>query len=251
MNNSIQIIPLANLALTLVPVLAVVGILYKWSLNYRNSLYAISRMLVQLLLIGYLLTYIFESNRSWIVIVVLVVMVFASSWIALSTIKAQRRRLYLKALYSIAIGGTITLLLITKAVLDLQPWYWPRYFIPLAGMVFANAMNSVSLAAERLEAEMKRDVHYQKARGIALRASLIPITNSLFAVGLVSLPGMMTGQILSGISPLIAVRYQIMVMCMIFSAAGLSAACFLVFIRADLDNWSAGLARRTDYSSAH
>ena len=95
-------------------------------------------------------------------------------------------------------------------------------------MIFANAMNSVSLAAERLEAETERNVPYDQARNIALRASLTPITNSLFAVGLVSLPGMMTGQILSGVSPLIAVRYQIMVMCMIFGSAGISAACFLL-----------------------
>ena len=67
----------------------------------------------------------------------------------------------------------------------------------------------------------------------ALKASLIPITNSLFAVGLVSLPGMMTGQILSGVSPFIAARYQIMVMCMIFASAGISAASFLALVRAD------------------
>ena len=103
--------------------------------------------------------------------------------------------------------------------------------IPLAGMSFASSMNGVSLAAERLKAEMDRDVDYFEARGIALSAALIPITNSLFAVGLVSLPGMMTGQILSGISPLIAVRYQIMVMCMIFSAVGLSSSFFLILIK--------------------
>ena len=110
----------------------------------------------------------------------------------------------------------------------------PRYVIPLAGMIFANAMNSVSLAAERLEAEIERDVHYEQARSIAFRTSLIPITNSLFAVGLVSLPGMMTGQILSGISPLIAVRYQIMVMCMIYGAAGISSACFLILVKSQV-----------------
>ena len=109
----------------------------------------------------------------------------------------------------------------------------PSYMIPLAGMIFANAMNAVSLAIERLEAETDRDVPYDRARIIALRASLIPITNSLLAVGLVSLPGMMTGQILSGISPFIAARYQIMVMCMIFGSAGISSSCFLIFVRSD------------------
>ncbi len=98
-------------------------------------------------------------------------------------------------------------------------------------MIFANAMNSVSLAAERLEAELERETAYDQARNIAFRASLIPITNSLFAVGLVALPGMMTGQILSGVSPLIAARYQIMVMCMVFGSAGISSALFLTLVR--------------------
>ncbi|MBW2490481.1 MAG: ABC transporter permease, partial [Deltaproteobacteria bacterium] len=81
------------------------------------------------------------------------------------------------------------------------------------------------------------NVHFDEARGTALKASLIPITNSLFAVGLVSLPGMMTGQVLSGVSPLIAARYQIMVMCMIFSAAGISSACFLSMIKPHAKNF--------------
>ncbi len=233
MGNSIQIISFTKLALAFIPVMAVVGILYKWSLNYKNALYALSRMLLQLLLVGYVLVYIFESDNFLVVLAVLTVMVIASSWIALRTIKVQRRKLIPKALYSIIIGGGITLVLITQGVLDLSPWYSPRYMIPLAGMIFANAMNSVSLAAERFMAEIKRETAYQKARSIALRASLIPITNTLFAVGLVSLPGMMTGQILSGISPLMAVRYQIMVMCMVYSSAGISAACFLLFIKQD------------------
>ncbi|MDP6626234.1 MAG: ABC transporter permease, partial [Nitrospinota bacterium] len=88
-------------------------------------------------------------------------------------------------------------------------------------------------AVERLEAEIERDVPYEQARIIALRTALIPITNSLLAVGLVSLPGMMTGQILSGVSPFIAARYQIMVMCMIFGSAGISAACFLAMVRSN------------------
>ena len=135
---------------------------------------------------------------------------------------------------AILTGGGLTLFLVTQFVLKLNPWFMPRYMIPLAGMIFASSMNGVSLAAERLQAEMDRNVEYIQARSIALRAALIPITNSLFAVGLVSLPGMMTGQILSGVSPLIAVRYQIMVMCMIFSAVGLSSALFLIMIKSQL-----------------
>lgn len=99
-------------------------------------------------------------------------------------------------------------------------------------MIFANCMNSVSLAAERFFQEVEREAPIIEARNIALNTSMIPITNSLFAVGLVSLPGMMTGQILSGVEPLIAVRYQIMVMAMIFASGGISSAvCLLLFCR--------------------
>ena len=231
MNSSIQTIPLVNLALAFIPVFIVAGILYRWSMGYGNAMYAASRMLVQLLLIGYFLAYIFESDSSWLVLAVLAVMIFAASWIALGTVKDKQRPLYSKALCAIAFSGGLTLLLVTQGVLGLQPWYRPTYFIPLAGMIFANSMNSVSLAAERLEAERDRGKNYSEARNVAFRASLIPITNTLFAVGLVALPGMMTGQILSGVSPLIAARYQIMVMCMIFGSAGISSALFLMLVR--------------------
>lgn len=231
MNESLQTIPLFNLSLAFLPALITIVILFKWSLNSANALYAISRMLVQLLLIGYFLTYIFESDSAGIVIVILAVMVFASSWIALGTVADKRLQLYKHAFISIAFGGGITLLLVTQAVLSIDPWYSPQSMIPIAGMIFANAMNSVSLAAERLNAEVGRNVSYDKARNIALQSALIPVINSLFAVGLVSLPGMMTGQILSGVSPLVAARYQIMVMCMIFGSSGIATACFLVFIK--------------------
>lgn len=234
MNNTVQEIPLINLSLAFIPVLIVIGILYKWSHDYRTKLYAISRMLVQLLLIGYFLTYIFESHNALVVLAVLLVMVLMSSWIALRATGVARRTLYTRALLSILLGGGTTLALITQAVLQLDPWYHPSYLIPLGGMIFATAMNGMSLAAERVESELQRGAGYESARKVALRAALIPITNSLFAVGLVFLPGIMTGQILSGVSPLIAARYQIMVMCMTFASAGLSSACFLMLIKSQI-----------------
>ena len=231
MDSSVPTILFANLALAFIPVFAVIVIIWKWDLGYKNSIYAVFRMLIQLLLIGYFLAYIFKTDRALIVVAVLAVMLFSSSWIALRTMKVSRKILYGKSLLSITLGGSFILLLMTQGVLHLQPWYLPSYVIPLAGMIFANAMNSVSLAGERLEAEISRDIAFEEARKTAFQASLIPITNSLFAVGLVSLPGMMTGQILSGVSPLIAVRYQIMVMCMIFGSAGISSAIFLVLLK--------------------
>ncbi len=235
MSSSIQTIPLLNLALAFIPVIAVIAIIGKWQLGYKNSVYAVCRMLLQLLLIGYFLTFIFKTESSLIVLAVLAVMLFSASWIALRTLSIPRTTLYLKTFCSILLGGGIVLILMSQAVLNLHPWYLPSYLIPLAGMIFANSMNSISLAGERIEAELARGVSYKKGRMIALQAALIPITNSLLAVGLVSLPGMMTGQILSGVSPLIAARYQIMVMCMIFGSAGISAAIFLTLIKNNLE----------------
>jgi putative ABC transport system permease protein len=234
MNESITAIPFSSLLLVFIPVAVVIGLLHSWSLDWKNIIYAVIRMVGQLLLIGYFLVYIFESNDTGITVSVLSVMIFTASWISLRTIKQKRRILFQFAFTAILIGGGITLFLVTQFVLKLNPWFMPRYMIPLAGMIFASSMNGVSLAAERLQAEMDRNVEYIQARNIALRAALIPITNSLFAVGLVSLPGMMTGQILSGVSPLIAVRYQIMVMCMIFSAVGLSTVLFLIIIKSQI-----------------
>jgi len=233
MNSSIQTIPLMNLAIAFIPVVVGMVVLVKWSLNAKNAIYAVIRMLLQLLLIGYFLAYIFGSDRAFTIIIILTVMLFSSSWIALRTIAEKRLTLYWHAFLSIFIGGGLTLLLITQWVLSLEPWYLPQFMIPLAGMIFANSMNAVSLAAERFNAELQRGVSYEEARNTAMHASLIPIINSLFAVGLVSLPGMMTGQILSGVSPLIAVRYQIMVMTMIFGSSVISTAIFLTLIKKD------------------
>lgn len=224
-------IPLAQLALAFAPVALVLLILLRWSLEAGTASYALARMLGQLLLIGHLLSYLFAADSAWIIVPVLAFMVFASSWIALRTVPGERRQLLPLSICAIAGGGGLALLVMVQWVLAIEPWYQPRYIVPLAGMAFANGMNAVSLAADRLMAERRRGVDYPQARAAAMHAAMIPNINSLFAVGLVSLPGMMTGQILSGISPLVAVRYQIMVMCMIFTAAGLSAALFLALMR--------------------
>ena len=228
---SIQTVDLSRLALAFIPVGLVLLIYYRWSLNYRNVSYALARMLVQLLTVGYFLAYLLATDIPAVVLAVLLMMITVSSWIALNTVLQHRRHLFIKACVAIGLGGGFTLLAITQTVLVVEPWYSAQYLIPLGGMVFANAMTSVSLSAERFYSELGRGESFEQAREIAFNASLIPVVNSLFAVGLVSLPGMMTGQILSGVSPLIAARYQIMVMCMIFASAGLSSAFFLYLLK--------------------
>ena len=227
MNDSIHSISFSNLTFAFIPVIIMLCVIWKWSLGLKNSLYAVGRMLTQLLLIGYVLSTIFSADNGLIILGILLVMLVSSSWISLGTVKEQRLALFKIGFLAIIVGGGSTLVIISQGVLRLDPWYLPQYMIPIAGMIFANSMNSVSLAAERLTAELGRGLEYDKAKKIALKAALIPITNSLFAVGLVSIPGMMTGQILSGVAPPIAARYQIMVMCMIFGSTGISASCFL------------------------
>ena len=157
-------------------------------------------------------------------------MIVFSSWIALNNIEAPRLRLFNSAFIAIALSSLLILLVITQGVLNITPWYHAQTLVPLAGMVFANGMNSVSLCGERFFAESARGVSYLEARNIAFKASMIPNVNALFAVGIVSLPGMMTGQILAGVSPFIAARYQIMVMCMVFASAGIASAIFLMLM---------------------
>jgi len=204
---------------------------YKWLLDYKEGAYSVVRMLGQLLIIGYFLGYIFNTQSAWVIILVLCVMVIASSWIALRTVELQRKQLFGIVLISMTVGGGSILALVTQGVLQAAPWFSAKIMIPMAGMIFSNALNSISLAAERFNDEQSRGVAYEVARNIAFRTSMIPIINSLFAVGLVSLPGMMTVQILSGVDPLIAARYQILVMAMIFASGGIASAMYLTLIK--------------------
>jgi putative ABC transport system permease protein len=227
MNAAVHSITWQGLVLAFVPTLVVIGIMWRWSAGVANGLYATARMLAQLLLIGYVLVYIFETGEPGVVLAVLGFMLLVSSWISMQPLKKKSSRVFLNAFISISVSGVLTLALVSQAVIGIEPWFDPRYLIPLAGMIFAGAMTTISLAGERVQAEVARGVSYPEARRIAMQAALIPIINSLFAVGLVSLPGMMTGQILSGVSPMVAAKYQIVVMSMLFGVTGMSAAIFL------------------------
>ncbi len=228
MDQMLTIITLPRLAIAFVPVLVVLVILFYWSMPQKRTIHALVRMLIQLLSVGFVLSYIFDSNNAWFIGGLLLVMMLFSSWIALNNIEAPRTLLFKSAFIAIFVSSVFILLVITQGVLTLSPWYQAQTIVPLAGMVFANGMNSVSLCGERFFAERKRGVVFVEARNIAFKASMIPNVNALFAVGVVSLPGMMTGQILAGVSPFIAARYQIMVMCMVFASAGIASAIFLI-----------------------
>ena len=208
--------------------------MWRWRLNALQSIYANGRMLIQLLLIGYVLTYIFETDEPALAVLVVFFMIVMAAWIAMRPLTDRGVKPYTVIFIALGVSGLGVLIIVTQIILELPRWYEPRFVIPLAGMVFANSMNTISLAGERFHVECQRGEEYLSARNAAIEAAMIPQVNALLAVGLVSLPGMMTGQILSGIEPLTAARYQIMVMCMIFSTAGLSAVLYMALRKRDL-----------------
>ena len=223
-----QTISYFNLSLTLIPLLFVWYYYNKWTNDKSEIIISTIRMIVQLLVIGYFLIFLFQEKNSLIGLLILLFMISVSTWIALRNTNEKTLQHYIKIFLAIAISGTIHLVLIIGFVLDLKEFYEPRFVIPIAGMIFANTMNALSLAIERYEKERSREVSFEKAREVAFKACMIPQINSLLAVGLVSLPGMMTGQILSGVDPLIAVRYQIMIMTMVISSAGISTIVYFL-----------------------
>ena len=211
----------------LIPIGIVAYFYSKWIGDSQEIVVATVRMVLQLLLIGYLLLYIFNNKNSFIGLSIILFMVVVASFIALRNVEKRTLKHYFKILFSLLLGGSLNLLLVLYVVIDLEPLYQPRFIIPLAGMIYANAMNAVSLASERFEKEIQ-ERSYEEARAVALKSSLIPQVNAFLAVGLVSLPGMMTGQILSGVDPIIAVRYQIVVMAMVLGSAGISVVTYLL-----------------------
>ena len=248
-----ETISIFRLSIALVPVAML--LIWLWVKGHRiqSSLQGLARMLIQLSVVGYLLVFLFESDSSWISLAALSVMTLAASMIAMRTSRQNSWRQYVHVLVAVVVGGGVTLAIVTQGVLSVTPWYNPRILIPLAGMTFSNCMNALSLAIERLEAPQMQAAQLKasgdqasgdQASGVqdsgvqniegtntssrdVVSVALIPITNSLFAVGVVSIPGMMTGQVLAGVSPLIAARYQIMIMCLVFASAGWSLMVFM------------------------
>ncbi|MBE0498724.1 MAG: ABC transporter permease [Campylobacterales bacterium] len=221
-----QTIALESLLYMLLPLLIVGYVYYRWIGDAKEVAYASARMVVQLLLIGYALSFIFANDSLWLGAFILLFMISLSSLIALRNFKEKSLKSYALLFAAIALGGSFNLAIVMVLVLDMATLYRPEVLIPLAGMIYANAMNAVALCAERFESEILIN-SYVSARKTSFKASMIPQINALLAVGLVSLPGMMTGQILSGVDPLIAVRYQMVVMAMVLGSAGISTILFL------------------------
>jgi len=150
MDTALTEISLQGLIIALVPVAIVIGIMIRWSVGAPTAVYATLRMLIQLLLIGYVLVYIFDSDRPLFIIAVLALMLVVASWIAIRPLHNKQPQMYFNSLGAISVAGILTLALVSQIVIGVEPWFSPRYVVPLAGMIFSGAhVNGNELRAVR------------------------------------------------------------------------------------------------------
>lgn len=188
------------------------------------------RTVVQLLGVGYILAVIFELRNAIAVLLVLMVMLTIATITARNRIGKKIPQIIPILFASLFFSTALTLIYTNLLILQPETWYSPQYLIPLAGIVLGNAMNGAAIAGERLVSTINSSrleietylslgatpqqavTTYQKE---AIKAGLIPTLNQMMVVGIVTLPGMITGQLLSGVDPLDAASYQILIMLML------------------------------------
>ena len=217
----------------------------------RRLAIAAARSSVQLLLLGLVLHSIFASQSPWLIALVMSIMLGVAGYEAWSR---QTRRLrgwwgYGTGTLSMLLSSVTIALLSVALILQPNPWYHPQYLIPLLGMLLGNTMTGIAVAMDGLgrEAWNRRGeiearlilgeppaVAIGDIRRASLRAGLIPIINSMTTAGLVSLPGMMTGQILAGGAPFEAAKYQLMILFLIAAGTAIGAACAVLILSARL-----------------
>ncbi len=225
------------------------------SLGLLHSLaIATLRTYLQLIALGFVLTWIFQTDTAWIVLGVFLLMMLMTAQISLKRVKHKPPNLYFSTLSAVFITGMIVTFSVTGLIVQVEPWYDPRYVLSIGGMVLGNAMNGIALALERLFDDLKKraaEVNQALAFGgspweaslpsirTALTAGLMPTINSMNAVGLVMIPGMMTGQLLAGADPVQAAKYQIVVMLMVSAATALGSmiSVYLAYKRAFDSEW--------------
>lgn len=248
-------LPLGPLQLALAAALiAVNGLLSLWlglGLERRLAI-ASARTVVQLLLLGFVLAPVFAWDRIEVVLLLCVAMTLLAGREAIRRVDRRYRGMYGGAVLAMAVGGGGTALIGTAVVVGVEPWWKPQYLIPLLGMVLGNALTGISLGVDRCllvldEQRGRVDTllalgasRWEAARPVvaeSLRTGMLPILNTMSAVGLVTIPGMMTGQILGGAPPGLAARYQIVIMFLIAAATAMGAAVAVLWtVRAMFDD---------------
>lgn len=201
------------------------------------------RMTVQLILTGYILVYLFERPNPVFTIGIILAMEIFAIYNIIKRIK-QKLSVELKRVIalSMGVGTTLSLFFFIIVVIGVAPWYDPRYFIPIAGMLIGNSMTGISLGVTRLidgiqtqrsqveGALMLGATPKMASKQIvnnAFDSAILPTINSMVGMGIVFLPGMMTGQILSGTSPVTAIEYQIAIMLGILGSVALTVILFV------------------------
>ena len=202
----------------------------------RQSAIAAVRTVVQLSLVGLVLQWVFSVNHPLFVLGTVLVMTIVAGVSAAQRIEHRFGGMWADCLIAMSVSawliGAITLL----GIIRCQPWYSPQYVVPLLGMILGNTLSGISLGLDRLTKDLldRRDAvdcllamgatRWEAALPVvrdAVRTGMIPIVNMMMIVGLVSLPGMMTGQILAGQDPADAVKYQIVIIFVIAAATAL------------------------------
>lgn len=193
----------------------------------KQLAYSAARSLMQLIAIGYILDIVFAIGNWWAVLTILGLMLTIATIVTRNRIDQKLKGLLSTVAISLVGSSLFTLAYVIFLVVQPDRWYEPQYIIPLAGMLFGNAMNSASLAGDRLlnsinQNRLEIETHlclgatpYQAIatyKKEAIRTGLIPVLNNMVVVGLVSLPGMFTGQVLGGSDPLDAASYQILIL---------------------------------------
>ena len=238
-------IPISNtqlaMSLALVLITGLISTLMQLGL-LKSLLWGTFRAFIQLTLIGYVLTYIFETNRLYVIVPIIILMTFVASREATRRIKKSPHNTMLLSFLSLTASTFIVGLIVVRLIISPQPWYSARVMIPIFGMILGNSMNAIALSLDRLYAEIHAHVNeveqllclgaspWEASREYvsrALQAGMMPTINSLMIVGLVSLPGMMTGLILAGMNPQDAVRYQFVVLIMVAAAVAIGCLCML------------------------
>ncbi len=227
-----------QLALAAALILINIGLSLTLKLGLEQRLgIASMRTVVQLLLVGYVLEWVFTLQQPIWVLLVALAMTGMAGRAAVTRTRRRFRQIYWNSFLSILASAALVTGLTVSGIIQVDPWFDPQYLIPLLGMILGNSLTGTSLALDRFMEDLssRRDqveallalgaTHWEAAHGMvteALRTGMIPTINSMMVMGLVSLPGMMTGQILAGASPTDAVRYQIVIIFAIASATALS-----------------------------
>ncbi|MDZ7332864.1 MAG: iron export ABC transporter permease subunit FetB [candidate division KSB1 bacterium] len=207
----------------------------------KDLLIGTIRTFIQLMIIGYVLKYLFGYKKWYFVLLMLTIMALVAGYNAVQRQKTKIPGLYLLITFSIFLGALIAMGTLIGLILRVQPWYEPQYLIPISGMMLGNAMNAAALAVDRLMADC-RSRRWEIEAALALgaspliaitpmlrdagRAAMMPTINAMMVVGIVQLPGMMTGQIIGGVAPEQSVRYQIIIMYMLTTSV--TIACMTI-----------------------